>query len=137
MVAGRVAGGGDAAPVTFALGPGGTIQYACRNMTMQAFAGGLRSMMGAQLGPNEVIDDTGLKGKYNFDIQWSLGNFPCRTPTRGDRISVSEAIEKQLGLKLEERQVPTPVLIVDSVNQQPSPQSAGYLRPVAHDTAAH
>src|SRR5580704_11642521 len=36
MVAGAMAGGAEgSAPVTISLGPGGTVQYACRNMTME------------------------------------------------------------------------------------------------------
>jgi uncharacterized protein (TIGR03435 family) len=50
------------------LGPGATIQYQCRNMTMAAFAGRLQRMMGASLGVNPVLDQTGLKGSWNFDV---------------------------------------------------------------------
>jgi uncharacterized protein (TIGR03435 family) len=103
---------------TITLGPGGTIQYNCRNMTMAAFAAGLRGMFGASVGPNPVLDDTGLKGKWNFDVKWSMMNGPMMGGN-GDRISIFDAIDKQLGLKLEERQVPTPVIVVDSVNQKP------------------
>src|SRR5215469_1546822 len=55
--------------ITFTLGPGDIIHYRCRNMTMAAFAAGLRSMWGvaAQVGPNNVIDETGLSGAWNFD----------------------------------------------------------------------
>jgi uncharacterized protein (TIGR03435 family) len=41
----------------------------------------------------------------------------------GDHISTFDAIEKQLGLKLEQRQIPTPVIVVDTVNPQPSPNA--------------
>jgi uncharacterized protein (TIGR03435 family) len=55
----------------------------------------------------------------------------------GERITVQEAIEKQLGLKVEERQVPTPVLVVDKVNRTPtenSPEVAKELPPVPMPT---
>ena len=105
-------------PATLNLGPGGTIQYRCRNITMAAFADGLRGMMGAGLGTNPVVDDTGLKGAWNFDIRWSiLSAGPGGVDS--DRITVFDALEKQLGLKAEERQVPTPVMVVDSVNEKP------------------
>ena len=55
------------------LGPGGVVQYSCRNMTMAAFAAELRRMMGVQLGQEPVVDDTGLKGAWNFDVKWSIG----------------------------------------------------------------
>ena len=127
MMAGAVAGGGggNGAPVTFSLGPGGTILYGCRNMSMEAFAANLRSMMGTQLGPNAVVDETGLKGKWNFDVRWSLGIIGPAMGNAGDRISLSDALEKQLGLKLEDRQIPMPVMVVDSVNEKPSPNPPG------------
>jgi uncharacterized protein (TIGR03435 family) len=126
MLAGPAAGGPEGgAPVTFTLGPGGTVQYACRNMTMEAFASGLRSMFGASLGPNPVIEDTGLKGRWNFDVRWSIQMFGPMGNNQGDHITIFEAMEKQLGLKLEERQVPTPVMVVDSVNQKPGENPPG------------
>jgi uncharacterized protein (TIGR03435 family) len=45
--------------------------------------------------------------------------------TQGDKITIFEAMEKQLGLKLEERQVPTPVMVVDSANEKPSDNPPG------------
>jgi uncharacterized protein (TIGR03435 family) len=101
------------------------IQYTCRNMTMAAFAAGLRSMMGASVGPNPVLDETGLKGMWNFDLRWSLQLNGLMMANSGDRVTLSEAVDKQLGLKLEERHVPTPVIVVDSVNQKPSENPPG------------
>jgi uncharacterized protein (TIGR03435 family) len=48
------------------------------------------------------------------------------------RISVFDAVEKQLGLKLEQRPVPTPVQVVDSVNRVPggNPAVAEALPPI-------
>jgi uncharacterized protein (TIGR03435 family) len=91
------------------------IEYRCRNMTMAAFVDGLRGLLGTNLGMNPVADQTGLSGIWNFDLRYSLGLVLPAGPV-GERLTISEAIDKQLGLKLEERQVPTPVLVVDSVN---------------------
>ena len=44
---------------------------------------------------------------------------------QGDRITFAEAVEKQLGLKLEQRQIPTPVMVVDSVESAPTPNPPG------------
>ena len=104
------------------LGPGMTVQFNCRNVTMATFAAGLRGMMGAaaSLGLNPVLDETGLEGAWDFDVSWSMG---LQGPMiqNADRVTVVEAVEKQLGLKLQEEQVPTPVLMVDQVNQTPTP----------------
>jgi uncharacterized protein (TIGR03435 family) len=62
----------DGATTTIDLGPGMTIQFMCRNITMAQFAGGVRGMMGgAAVGTNQVLDETGLKGVWNFDVKWS------------------------------------------------------------------
>ena len=105
------------------LGAGATIQYACRNMTMAAFAEGLRTMMFSQI-PTPVLDRTGLQGTWNFDVRWSL---PFLGPMAGsgERITVVDALEKQLGLKLEQTPVSQAVLVVDSVNRQPSDNPPG------------
>jgi uncharacterized protein (TIGR03435 family) len=110
---------------TINLGPGMTVQYLCRNMTMAAFADGLRGMMGASVGPNPVLDETGLEGKWNFDVKWSMALIGPMMGSPGDRITVFDAVEKQLGLKLEQKQIPTPVLVVDSVNEKPSENPPG------------
>jgi uncharacterized protein (TIGR03435 family) len=114
---------------TVNLGPGRTLQYLCRNITMAAFAEGLPGMMGASLGPNLVLDETWLKGAWNFDVRWSLQwslqlNGPMMANT-GDRITIFEAVDKQLGLKLEQKQIPTPVMVVDSVTEKPSDNPPG------------
>jgi uncharacterized protein (TIGR03435 family) len=46
-------------------------------------------------------------------------------PVQGDLITLPDALEKQLGLKLEIVKEPMPVLVVDSVNQKPSPDPPG------------
>ena len=110
---------------TIAIGPGMTIQYNCRNMTMDAFAAGLRGLLGASLGPNPVLNQTGLKGNWNFELRYSLGLIGLLGAEQGDRISIFDAVEKQLGLKLEQRPNPTPVIVVDSVNRMPSENPPG------------
>jgi uncharacterized protein (TIGR03435 family) len=122
---------------TIALGPGMTIQVICRNMTMEAFASSLRGMLGANLGPNPIRDETGLKGAFNFDLSYSMQMIGRVASDTGERISIATAIEKQLGLKLEERQVQTAVLAVESVNREPSdnpPGTAEALPPTAVPT---
>jgi uncharacterized protein (TIGR03435 family) len=104
------------------LGPGGVVQYSCRNMTMAAFAAELRRMMGVQLGQEPVVDDTGVKGAWNFDVKWSIGLIGL--PNQGEPIPVADAIDKQLGLKLEQRPIPKQVLVIESVSRTPTPNPA-------------
>jgi uncharacterized protein (TIGR03435 family) len=99
------------------------VQYSCRNMTMAAFAEGLGSMAGVQLNnrffDQGVRDQTNLQGKWNFDLKWSLPAFGPLADS-GEHISVTDAIEKQLGLKLEELPVPKKVVVVESVLRKPT-----------------
>jgi len=107
--------------VNYTIGPGSTITYNCRNVTMDAFVQGLRSMMGTNLGPGPVLDETGLKGAWNFDLSWTL-DFVYMPPGSSPvaRVTFLDALDRQLGLKLEERQVPAPALVVDGVNRTPT-----------------
>lgn len=114
----------NGSPLT--LGPGATILYSCRNMTMPAFAGQLRGMMFSTLGTSPVTDKTGLEGAWNFDLKWSMQMMGFVGMMDGsERITMSDAIEKQLGLKLEKEDVPTPVLIVEKANEKPAPNPPG------------
>jgi uncharacterized protein (TIGR03435 family) len=116
---------------TLTLGPGMTVQFTCRNMTMVAFAAGLRGMIGSSLNQSSVLDQTGLKGTWNFDVRWSMQMFGPMMQNTSDRISIFDAIDKQLGLKLEEKPVPTPVIVVDSVNRKPTENAPGVAEALA------
>ncbi len=123
----------NGAPTTLNLGPGMLITYECRNMTMAGFADNLHMMLGANVGNNPILDQTGLEGRWNFDVQWSMQLMGPIIATQTERVTFFEALEKQLGLKLEGRQVPTPVMVVDSVNAKPTenpPDTAKLLPPV-------
>lgn len=115
-----------------------TYLYACQNMTMAAFAAAVRNMVSVQqyfdtdyilAQPGQplpagkaVVDRTGLIGAWDFDFKYSQK--PAATAAvqgiDGEVISIFDAMEKQLGLKLEAAKIPTPVIVVDSVNRKPS-----------------
>jgi uncharacterized protein (TIGR03435 family) len=70
---------------------------------------------------NPVVDLTGLQGSWDFDIKW---NERQQLPQAGtDAISIFDALDKQLGLKLELQKVAAPVIVVDSVNRKPTDNS--------------
>jgi uncharacterized protein (TIGR03435 family) len=75
----------------------------------------------------EVLDLTGLQGKYSFDLDWKYAyDDPANiTPLANgggqlDPIYIIKAL-KSVGLKLEPRKMPMKYLIVDSVNKEPTP----------------
>jgi uncharacterized protein (TIGR03435 family) len=104
----------------------------CQNVTMAEFAEQLLA-----LSPNDfaysVVDATGISGRWDFMISF--------TPT-GDRrdpagaagppgdgtaapdpsgaLSIFEAVNKQLGLKLEMRKRKLPVLVIDHMEEKPT-----------------
>lgn len=117
--------GPDGKVTVMTMGPGQMLEYNCRNMTMDALAAATRTMVGASLGTNPVLDQTEIKGAWNFDLKYSLNFVGMGGNGTDPRISFPDAVEKQLGLKLEQRPWPTPVLIVDSVEEKPTPNPAG------------
>jgi uncharacterized protein (TIGR03435 family) len=102
-----------------------------RQETMQQLA----DRLGSQLN-RPVIDMTELPGQYDFTFAWSIetaGGVIPRTNPPPDRIeqsstpvgtdlglSLSAAVEAQLGLKLERRTGPVDVLIVDRADRIPT-----------------
>jgi uncharacterized protein (TIGR03435 family) len=100
------------APGTFS-----NIMLTCHNMTMEVFARQLRQMAGGYL-TNTVVDQTGLNGAWDFDIQWTGRGQLAQAGSDG--ISIFDAVDKQLGLKLESQKIPLPVYVVDSANEKPT-----------------
>lgn len=72
-----------------------------------------------------VTDATGLTGKYDFSIFWSTAATRGLPATPGDAAepdgpSLFQAIQEQLGLKLEAKKGPVQVLVVDHVDTTPT-----------------
>jgi uncharacterized protein (TIGR03435 family) len=115
----------DGVVTTLSILPGNLIQYVCRNVTMQAFAAAVQGFIGSNVGPNPVSDDTKLQGAWDFDIKFSFNLGGMAMNNGAERIPLPDALEKQLGLKLEKREVPMPVTVIDSVNRTPTPNPPG------------
>ncbi|HWF11215.1 MAG TPA: TIGR03435 family protein [Bryobacteraceae bacterium] len=94
-----------------------TIPAICHALTMQMFVQQLRAAAGDYL-MAPVIDQTNLEGNWDFTLRWTPRG---RLAAAGsDAITIFDAIDKQLGLKLESKQMPTPVIVVESVNRTPA-----------------
>jgi uncharacterized protein (TIGR03435 family) len=96
------------------------VRFACHAVTMESFAEFLHGVASPYL-KSPVVDQTGLKGAWDFDIHWTY------QPPKGDTpgTSIFDAVDKQLGLKLEAKTAPLPVVFVDSVNETPTPNAPG------------
>ena len=64
-----------------------------------------------------VVDFTGLKGTWNFDMAWTSKGSLQIVGAAG--ITVFDAVDRQLGLKLEPQKRPLPVLAIDHVEEKP------------------
>ena len=90
-----------------------------RNVTMERI--GTRLGPIAQLG-RPVVDETGLKGSFDFTIEWvpqSNGTAPPNSDISTDPTGRTflEALKDQLGLKLEPRTGPVEVLVIDHIDE--------------------
>jgi uncharacterized protein (TIGR03435 family) len=106
-----------------------TLVYTCRNTSMENFAAGMLNIpaAGQYLNNTLVVDKTDLKGNYDFTLRYTP-KVPVGISTTGESIPFPDAVEKQLGLKLELTNTPMPVLAVDSVNRKPSENSAEAMK---------
>jgi uncharacterized protein (TIGR03435 family) len=97
------------------------IDVKCHNDTMAD----LTDMLHSAVRPytdHPVVDKTGLKGVYDIELKWHAKRVYDRLgPTEG--ISIFDAVENQLGLKLALETSPQPVWIIESVNRQPTPNA--------------
>jgi uncharacterized protein (TIGR03435 family) len=108
-------GGASGNPTDLASVP--NIRVACHNLTAAQIADNLHQMAGGYL-DHAVIDSTKLEGSWDFDLEWTgRGALAAKG---ADGISVFDAVSKQLGLKLELQNVPTPALVIESVNRKPT-----------------
>jgi uncharacterized protein (TIGR03435 family) len=71
-----------------------------------------------------LTDATGLTGKYNYTIFWSMtAQTSVLNPLAAgepDGPSIFEAVQDQLGLKIEKTRGPVQVLVVDHVANKPT-----------------
>jgi len=58
-----------------------------------------------------VVDDTGLTGPFDIDVEWSPDQ------SASDKPSIFTALQEQLGLKLESERGPVDVVVIDHVER--------------------
>ena len=101
--------------------PDGKIGVRGHNETVAELA----KAIGARTLGAPLTDATGLTGKYDYTIFWSTT--ATDTARRGtpvtdgsDGPSIFEAVQEQLGLKIEKRKGPVQMLVVDHVQKKPT-----------------
>jgi uncharacterized protein (TIGR03435 family) len=94
------------------------------------------TMVLTQMTNRFVVDQTGLTGNYDVDLQWTPTGLRMNRPPGGDGppggppipvpppdangATLETAIQEQLGLKLDPQRAPVPVLVIDRADQ-PTP----------------
>jgi uncharacterized protein (TIGR03435 family) len=62
-----------------------------------------------------VVDQTGLQGRYNFQLKWLKDEAGASDPNAPPGLFT--AIQEQIGLKLEAVRAPADVLVIDKVER--------------------
>ncbi len=99
------------------------VKVACRNLTTAAIAENLRQMAGGYF-DRDIVDAVKLEGNWDFELEWTPRG--ALAAKGADGISAFDAVDRQLGLKIELKDVPLESLVVERVNRTPTPNPKGF-----------
>jgi uncharacterized protein (TIGR03435 family) len=100
----------------------GTMHYELTQTSTTLLTNRISLMLQALTGPGPtttpVVDHTGISGKFDFTL-----DVPSRLELDLEDVAtnISDALEREIGLKLERVKVPLPVLIIDHAERVPTP----------------
>ncbi len=120
---------------------GGPTRLVCRNITMAQFAEQILGFYAAARYP--VLDGTRIEGAWDFTLEYNTlliltraaaesaaevrvraaGDAPApaaEAPEPTGPATIADAMEKQIGLKLEMHKRPEPVLVIDHIEEKPT-----------------
>jgi uncharacterized protein (TIGR03435 family) len=117
-----------------------------RGMPLSTLLFQLGTQLGTITGPNtyapgRIVDKTGLAGKYDFHLEYSGGGGrigEALAPALSDAsdpsggLSIIDAMEKQLGLKLTKGTAPFDVIVIDHAEKNPDRELRFARRPSLH-----
>jgi uncharacterized protein (TIGR03435 family) len=92
----------------------GHIRFGVRGVTLSLLASSLPTMTGMATVSRPVVDETGLSGTFDFTLDW-VPEFNAPPDAAGPNFR--DGLKEQLGLKLEPRQGPVDILVVDHVER--------------------
>ena len=75
----------------------------------------MRFQSGTQFLGRQVMDRTGLSGRFDFTLEWTPDNASASSLESSPRFLT--ALEEQLGLKIESQLAPKPVRDIDSIEE--------------------
>jgi uncharacterized protein (TIGR03435 family) len=91
----------------------------CKKTTMSQLAEQLPHWVSRPLFDAPVVDQTGLQGFYDFSLTWTPTDSPDQS-VEPPGLTLFDALQEQLGLKLELRKAPVDRLIIDHVDRVPT-----------------
>lgn len=97
-------------------GPGSTVHVTAREQTLETLA---RQLSLPNAAGRNVINKTGLTEKYDFHLQYDM-EIPGG-PTSELGLSLFDAIQQQLGLKLVDSKASFDMVVIDHVERLPTP----------------
>lgn len=93
------------------------VELPARNSTMKQFA----SIMQRSIFDRPVVDQTGLTGRYDFDLVWtpdeSQFDGKVSPSAEATKPPLFAAIQQQLGLRLEAGRAKIPALVIDAIER--------------------
>jgi uncharacterized protein (TIGR03435 family) len=105
---------------TYFVGPNGPqSRWRAQQQTLAAFA---RTLSRTSDAGRIVIDKTGLTGKYDFTLYFDIQRLDVLAAAVTDNsiLTVVDAIEQQLGLRLVDARAPFDVVVVDAAQKVPT-----------------
>jgi uncharacterized protein (TIGR03435 family) len=110
-----------------------TVLWTCQNMTMAELGEELAHYSTGYV-YSPVLDNTGLKGGYDFTMTWSSASLTILKPPSppneahsaqdgasdpNGAVTLNDAIDAQLGIKIIKTKRPVPVLVIDHIDETP------------------
>jgi uncharacterized protein (TIGR03435 family) len=102
---------------SFAEHDGATLAAVCHRMTGAEIAQQVQSLAPGYFQDGPVMDMSGLKGVYDFKLEW-ITRVEANNGSEGP--TIFDAVQKQLGLRLEGRKQAVEILAIDHCEKEPT-----------------
>ena len=94
-----------------------TLTATCSRLTAADIAQQVQSLAPGYFRAGPVVDLTGLKGTYDFTLEWITAG---QVNQGADGPSMFDAVQQQLGLKLERRKQAVEIMMIDKLDRTPT-----------------
>jgi len=94
-----------------------TLTATCSRMTAADIAQQVQALAPGYFRAGPVVDLTGLTGTYDFTLEWITA---VQANQGASGLSMFDAVQKQLGLKLERRKQPVDIMVIDKLDRTPT-----------------